>query len=33
MPAGLMAAAPPTRIPSKPDLARMHRERRNGSVT
>ena len=27
MPAGLMASAPPTRIPPKPDLARMHRER------
>lgn len=27
MPAGLMASAPPTRIPPKPDIARMHRER------
>ena len=27
MPAGLMASAPPTRIPAEPDLARMRRER------
>lgn len=27
MPAGLMASVPPTRIPSKPDLVRMQRER------
>ena len=27
MPAGLMASAPPTRIPAEPDLARMQRER------
>ena len=27
MPAGLMALAPPARIPPKPDLARMRRER------
>jgi Xaa-Pro dipeptidase len=27
MPAGLMASAPPTRIPLRPDFVRMHRER------
>jgi Xaa-Pro dipeptidase len=27
MPAGLMASAPPTQIPSVPDLGRMHRDR------